>query len=49
VLDYLGIDYLGIDGPIASKGLPQKLPANVYVILSLIGGSLSRGGRELEG
>jgi hypothetical protein len=42
-------DYLGIEGLIASKGLPQQLQANVYVILSLIGGSLSGGGRELEG
>jgi hypothetical protein len=35
-------DYLHeIDGLIASKGLPQQLQANVYVILSPIGGTLS--------
>jgi hypothetical protein len=35
-------DYLHeIDGLIASKGLPQQLQANVYVILSPVGGALS--------
>jgi hypothetical protein len=35
-------DYLHeVDGLIASKGLPQQLQANVYVILSPIGGTLS--------
>jgi hypothetical protein len=35
-------DYLHeIDGLIASKGLPQQLQANVYVVLSPVGGELS--------
>jgi hypothetical protein len=35
-------DYLHeIDGLIATKGLPQQLQANVYVILSPVGGKLS--------
>jgi hypothetical protein len=35
-------DYLHeIDGLIASKGLPQQLQANVYVVLSPVGGRLS--------
>jgi hypothetical protein len=35
-------DYLHeIDGLIASKGLPQQLQANVYVVLSPVGGKLS--------